>query len=162
MIYRNIPILSTQKSSVFQKNSADGFSLVEVIIAFAVFLIALLGVFTAFTFCVNYNAGNYARAQALTILQREAERLRGARFTPYITDDALTGGVKSPRTVVGEDGRKYVVQTTVDDDPGVSGVQTDLTKKIKEITVTVSPEAPVSAWQTAVPTTTTLRRTRAN
>jgi Tfp pilus assembly protein PilV len=144
------------------KNSASGFSLVEVIIAFAVFLVALLGVFTAFTYCVNYNAGNYSRAQALTVLQREAELLRSAKFTPYVTDDVLKGGKKPAKTVVSADGNRYSVETTVDDDPTVSGIQTDLTKKFKEITITVSLESPTPGWQTAVPAKTILRRVRAN
>jgi Tfp pilus assembly protein PilV len=139
-----------------------GFSLVEAIIAFVILLIALLGVFTAFTYCVNYNAGNYSRAQALTVLEREVEQLRSARFTPYITDAALTGGTKPPKTIVSADGSRYVVQTVVDDDPQTNGVQNDLTQKFKEITITVSLESPTPGWQTAVPAQTILRRVRSN
>lgn len=144
------------------KNGASGFSLVEVVIAFAVFLISLLGVFTAFTYCVSYNAGNYTRAQALTVLQREAEQLRSAKFSPYSTDATLTGGTKTPKIIVSADGNRYSVQTIVDDDPQTAGVQTDFTKKFKEITVTVSLESPTPGWQTAVPARTILRRVRAN
>ncbi len=139
-----------------------GFSLVEAIISFVIFLITLLGVFTAFTFCVKYNAGNYSRAQALTVLEREVEQLRSARFTPYITDAPLTGGTKPPKTVVAADGNRYVVRTVIDDDPLAGGIQSDLTQKFKEITITVSLESPTPGWQTAVPAMTILRRVRAN
>jgi Tfp pilus assembly protein PilV len=145
-----------------QKNGASGFALVEVIIAFAVFFIVMLGVFSAFIYCVSYNAGNYTRAQALTVLQRETEQLRSSKFNPYSTDSALTGGTKPPKLVVSADGNRYSVQTVVDDDPFVSGVQTDATKKFKEITVTVNLENPTPGWQTAVPARTILRRVRAN
>jgi prepilin-type N-terminal cleavage/methylation domain-containing protein len=144
------------------KSGEQGFTLVEVIIAFVVFLIALLGVFSGFAFSINYNAGNYSRAQALTVLQREVEHLRTAKFTPYITDASLTGGTKAPRTVVSADGNRYIIRTIVDDDPFTAGVQTELAKKFKEITITVSLENPTPGWQTAVPVTTVLRRVRAN
>lgn len=144
------------------KSSENGFTLIEVIIAFVVFLIALLGVFSGFAFSINYNAGNYSRAQALTVLQREVEHLRSAKFTPYVTDAALTGGTKVPKIVVSADGNRYIIQTVVDDDPFTAGIQTDLTKKFKEITITVSLESPTPGWQTAIPSTTVLRRVRAN
>lgn len=162
MNYKITPNFIPNLSPLMSKNGASGFSLVEVVIAFAVFLIALLGVFTAFTYCVSYNAGNYTRAQALTVLQREAEHLRSAKFSPYSTDAALTGGTKTPKVIVSADGNRYSVQTIVDDDPQTSGVQTDLTKKFKEITITVSLESPTPGWQTAVPARTILRRVRAN
>jgi len=162
MNYKIFPVVIPNISPLESKNGASGFSLVEVVIAFAVFLIALLGVFTAFIYCISYNAGNYTRAQSLTVLQREAEHLRSAKFSPYVTDTALTGGTKPPKIVVSADGNRYSVQTVVDDDPQTSGVQTDLTKKFKEISITVSLENPTPGWQTAVPSRTILRRVRAN
>lgn len=54
-------------------NDEGGFSLVEVVFAMIILLIVLLGVFITFAYAVNYNAGNSARAQALTILQKEVE-----------------------------------------------------------------------------------------
>ena len=162
MNYNFTPNFLPNLSPSVSKNGVSGFSLVEVVIAFAVFLIVLLGVFTAFTYCVSYNAGNYSRAQALTVLQREAEHLRSAKFSPYSTDAALTGGTKPQKFVVSADGNQYSVQTIIDDDPQTAGVQTDLTKKFKEITITVNLESPTPGWQTAVPARTVLRRVRAN
>lgn len=161
---RKIP--THYKKSVFtafsNKSSEDGFSLVEVIAAMVVLLIALLGVFTVFTYSVNYNAGNNSRAQALSVLQQETELLRSAKFTPFITDDALTGGVKPLKFVASADESRFNVQIVVDDDPFTAGIQTDFTKTLKEITVTVRLESPTPGWQTAVPATTILRRVRAN
>lgn len=42
------------------KSREAGFSLIEVVAAMVVLLIALLGVFTVFTYSVNYNAGDLA------------------------------------------------------------------------------------------------------
>ncbi|HEX8737179.1 MAG TPA: prepilin-type N-terminal cleavage/methylation domain-containing protein [Pyrinomonadaceae bacterium] len=140
----------------------DGFSLIEVIIAMIILLVALLGVFLTFTYAVNYNAGNNSRAQALSILQQEVELLRSAKFTPGVTDAALTGGEKTAKIITAADGSRFRVNITVDDDPFMANVQTDATKTLKEITVRVTSESPTPGWQTAVPATVFLRRVRSN
>lgn len=152
----------TKSLIVPDKIDEKGFSLVEVIIAMVVLLVALLGIFTVFTFCINYNAGNNSRAQALSVLQQETELLRCAKFTPFITDVNITGGEKPPKMVISADGSRFVVNTVVDDDPFTDDIQTDFSKTLKEITVTVKLESPTPGWQTAVPTITVLRRVRAN
>jgi prepilin-type N-terminal cleavage/methylation domain-containing protein len=152
----------SDKKTSSRKNEQGGFSLIEVIIAMVILLIALLGVFLTFTYAVNYNAGNNARSQALTVLQQEVELLRSAKFTPGITDATLIGGQKTPKIVTSADGNRFRVETTVDDDPFTSGVQITTSTTLKEITVTVSPESPTPGWQTAVPATVFFRRVRSN
>ncbi|MGI8639609.1 MAG: type IV pilus modification PilV family protein [Pyrinomonadaceae bacterium] len=148
------------------KNSESGFSLVEVIIALVILLISVLGVFAAFTFATAYNGGNSRRSQALSVFQQEIELLRSAKFTPTIYNDPLlTGGVKTPRTVTSlGDGANYLVETTVDNDPFTSGVQTggDNTTTLKEITITVTPQSVNGSWVLAYKTKVVLRRVRAN
>jgi prepilin-type N-terminal cleavage/methylation domain-containing protein len=139
-----------------------GFSLVEVIIAMIILLVALLGVFLTFTYAVNYNAGNNSRSQALSILQQEVELLRSAKFTPGVTDATLAGGTKTPKIITSADGSRFRVAITVDDDPFASGVQVNTTKTLKEISITVTSESPTPGWQTAIPATVFLRRVRSN
>lgn len=139
-----------------------GFSLLETSAAMVVFLIATLGVYTTFTYSVNYNAGNSTRAMSLAILQEKVEQMRSLKFTPGKTDPELTGGVKTPEILSAVDGNTYRIQTTVDDDPFTSGIQTDSTKTLKEINVTVTLDRPSPGWQTAVPATIILRRVRGN
>lgn len=142
----------------------SGFSLVEVIIALLVFLIVLLGVFGTFVYAINYNAGNNARSQALTVLQQEAELIRSAKFTPTFTDYTdpdLTGGTKTPKSASSEDGNKFRVQVVVDDDPFTDELVNNATT-IKEISITVTLESPTPGWQTAVPATLIMRRVRGN
>lgn len=142
--------------------SESGFSLIEVIIAMIILLVALLGVFLTFTYAVNYNAGNNSRSQALSILQQEVELMRSAKFTPGVTDETLTGGTKTPKIITSADASRFRVAITVDDDPFTTGVQTDATKTLKEISITVTSESPTPGWQTAIPTTVFLRRVRSN
>jgi prepilin-type N-terminal cleavage/methylation domain-containing protein len=146
----NSPITSDQ----------TGFTLMEVIVALVILMIALLGVFYTFSYAVNYNFSNSQRAQALGIVQQEIESMRSARFTPAIIDQSLTGGEKTPKLVTTTDGNVFLVQITVDDDPFTAGLQIDNTKSLKEITVSVTSENPGSVWQTSVPSKAVIRRVR--
>jgi prepilin-type N-terminal cleavage/methylation domain-containing protein len=139
-----------------------GFSLIEVSIAMVIFLIAVLGVFISFAYAVSYNSGNTSRAQALALLQQKVEQMRSARFVPTSTDASLTGGTKAPEIVTSPDGNLFRLNVIVDDDPFTPGVQVDATQKFKEISVTVSLEAPTPGWQSSVPATIILRRVRGN
>ncbi len=139
-----------------------GFTLVEVVIAMLVLMIAIMGVFMSFTYAVNYNAGNSARSDALAIMQQEVETIRAAKFTPAITDSTLTGGTKTPKPVTGSSQNKFRVEIFVDDDPYTNGIQVDSTKTIKEIEVRVTLDSPTPGWQTAVPARVVFQRVRAN
>lgn len=165
-IFKN-RVLGTTGSPNVEKNRCgeEGFSLVELIIALLVFLIVLLGVFVTFVYAVNYNAGNNARSQGLTVLQKQVELIRSGKFTPTKTDDSnpdLTGGIKAWKSTESEDGNKFKYQVIVDDDPFTNGVQVNNATTMKEISVTVTLESPTPGWQTSVPTTVVLRRVRAN
>jgi Tfp pilus assembly protein PilV len=150
-------------SSAFE--GQGGFSLLEACCALVIILIALLGVSFAFTYAINYNAGNASRSQALAVLQQEVEQLRAAKFTPTVTDTVLTGGTKPDRNVVNPDGKTFTVQVAVDNDPFTDLVQNDAAvpnPTLKEIKVTAKLAAPSPGWQTAIPATIILRRVRAN
>src|SRR5437867_3019768 len=66
----------SNRASSFIHSSEAGFSLIEAAVAMVVILVAMLGVFFAFTYAINYNAGNSSRVKVLAILQREVERMR--------------------------------------------------------------------------------------
>ena len=149
-----------------------GFSLLEVMIAFVIVLIAMLGVVQAFTYAIAYNYGNKTRSQALTVMQQEVELLRSKKFTPGFTDTALNGGTWT-RNVTLANGPTFTVEDVVDNDPLTAGVQdntfnctspqgTTIPCSIKEITITVRLSSPTPGWQMAVPARTVLRRTRGN
>lgn len=147
-----------------KKGEEAGFSLVEVIIALVILLIALLGVFVSFTYSVSYNAGNSSRAQALAVLQQEVENLRSAKFTPDFTDPSLEGGEKAARVVTLLNGNKFRIKNIVDNDPSTPTVIDGESVKtsIKQISVTVTLDTPTPGWQTSVPATVILQRVRGN
>jgi prepilin-type N-terminal cleavage/methylation domain-containing protein len=147
-----------------ERSDESGFSLIEVTIAMIILLVALLGVFVTFAYAVNYNAGNSSRAQALTVLQQEVERMRSAKFTSGGTDDLLMGKLKTTRTVTSVDNNRYRIAVTIDNNPSTPAIDTDESLKptLKEITVEVTLDSPTPGWQTAVPATVILRRVKGN
>jgi len=141
-----------------------GLSLFEVVIALVILMVAVMGVFAAFTWSTIYNTGNSKRSQALSVLQTEVETLRSVKFNPppAVIDATLAGGVKADKTVVAVDGTRYLVQTTVDDDPFTAGVQTDAAKTLKEISIIVTRFVSSNTWVTANATSAVYRRVRSN
>ena len=158
IIIKNKPGNSPIKS----RRNESGFSLIEMIIALVVLLVAVLGIFATFTYATIYNGGNSRRSQALSVFQKEIELLRSAKFTPTIMDTSLAGGTKTPKIVTAIDGFSYLVEIKVDDDPFNSGNQTDNTKTLKEITLKVTPQNINGSWVIAFPTSVVFRRVRAN
>jgi prepilin-type N-terminal cleavage/methylation domain-containing protein len=172
----NMNNINTAGNAVFPVKKEKGFSLVEVIIALTILLVSVLGVFAVFTYATVYNSGNSRRSQALSILQQEVELIRSAKFTPTITDNYapttpdngrrdITGGTKAARIVKGIDGASYKVETIVDNDPVLVGVQSEAdtpATKLKEITLVVTPQSRVGSWVVAYPTKVVFRRVRAN
>lgn len=152
-----------RKEKNYQKaENQSGFSLIEAVMAIVILLITLLGVFSVFTYAIVYNTGNNTRSQSLSVLQREIELIRSAKFTPAGTDSSITGGGKAPKHINSGDGSSYRVEVTIDDDPLTAGIQTDGTKSLKEITIIVTPTNKVSGWQTAIATSVIMRRVRGN
>ena len=142
----------------------SGFSLIEVVIALLVLMVTVMGVFAAFTYSTVYNSGNNKRSQALSVMQREVELLRSYKFNPApsVVHPDLAGGVKATKTVTAADNASYSVDVRVDDDPFTPDVQTDATRHLKEITVTVTPMRGTDTWVTASPVTVVFRRVRSN
>jgi len=171
----------SEKSTACESHS--GFTLIEMVIALVILFIAVMGVFAAVTYATKYNRGNSQRSQALSVMQREVELLRSAKFTPTVVsnfttptptcasvDDGsrdITGGDKADQMRCGIDGTQYIVKTKVDDiqfTPGPSPVPS-----LKEITITVTPVSPEgqtkagqTSWVLGNPIRVVFRRVRAN
>ena len=166
-----------------------GFTLIEVVIALVVIMVALLGVVASLTYAITYNAGNKSRAQTLAVMQQEVERYRAAKFNSATTDAYtspaspglcrtdglrdLTGRSASTCRVNSVDNMSFDVTSAVDNDPFTNGIQGEthvctspqgaaVTCALKEITIQVVLAAPSPGWQTAVPARTVLRRVQGN
>jgi prepilin-type N-terminal cleavage/methylation domain-containing protein len=142
----------------------DGFSLLEVVIALVIFLIGVIGVFSALAWASKFNSGNGRRSQALSVMQQQVELMRSAKFSPYVTDAILLGGVKANTIVTSADGSRFNMAVTVDNDPDTAGVQSteSASVELKEITLVITPEASSAAWELGAPARVVLRRSRSN
>ena len=157
------------------KKNEDGLSLVEVVIAMVVMLVAVLAAYGGFVFAVKFNAGNNRRSQALSVLQKEVELIRSAKYTPTVTDNYtpttpddnrrdLVGGTKAARLITGIDGTTYKVETFVDNNPAMAGVQSanEDTSTLKEITIIVTPQSVGGNWIIGYPVKAVFSRVRSN
>lgn len=163
--------------------------MIEVVISLVVIMIALLGVFSALTYAITYNAGNKSRSQTLAVMQQEVERYRAAKFNTSTTDSyaspadpqpCRTDGLRDLRgrpastcRVTSIDNSQFEVTSSVDNAPMITGVQDEtyvclspqganVACAIKEITIEVKLAAPSPGWQTAIPVRTVLRRVQGN
>jgi type II secretory pathway pseudopilin PulG len=154
---------------------AGGFTIIEVILAGSIMIILCVGTLTVYAFAVKINMGNSIRTQAQSVLQKEIEAYRSAKFVPNFTDQILlaannpqTSTVDSlagdPRNV------KFDVTVNIDNDPYTAGVQTSETNGggspylFKEITISVVPhDAGLrQGWLSNLDATVTFQRVRAN
>ncbi len=112
-----------------------GFTLVEVIVALSMMLVAGLGVASVFVYAVRNNTGAGERALAMAVAQQRVERLRSASFDL----------VASENTTVESAGRSYNVVTTVTvlDTDANDGKDT-----LKDIVVQVTPTNSHETWAT--------------
>src|SRR5688572_17421353 len=73
--------MTSTRSSQFETTKREsGFTLIEAVIALVILMIVVTGVFAAFTYAATLNTGNSRRSQALSVLQKEVELLRSAKF----------------------------------------------------------------------------------
>jgi prepilin-type N-terminal cleavage/methylation domain-containing protein len=142
-----------------------GFTLIEMVIALIILFIACMGVFATFAYATKFNRGNSQRSQGLSVLQREVELLRSAKFTPTTVSDTtihqhtgpacatappadsgsrdIRGGDKEVEYRCGIDNNVYAVYTSIDDDPTTPAIDTDSVSiyhpTMKQITIKVIP-----------------------
>ena len=172
--------ITTARSFKFETTKREsGFTIIEAVIALVILMVVVTGVFAAFTYAATLNTGNSRRSQALSVLQKEVELLRSAKFvhqgsggadsyTPTDCSDPrrnLIGTADGvPRTMhcPAIDGMTYTIETEIDDDPFTDGQQIDATMHLKEIRVTVTQPAREGSWETAYVTRAIFRRVRSN
>lgn len=110
-----------------------GFTLMEVVVALSMMLVAGLGVASAFLYSTSNNTGAAERALAMAVAQQRHERLRSLKFEE-IVDEVTT---------VQSAGRTYEVETvvTVDNTDADDGKDT-----LKTISIEVTPTNKHEKW----------------
>jgi Tfp pilus assembly protein PilV len=117
-------------------NGEGGFTLLETSIAMVVMMVGALACASLFVFSVNNNVGGTERALSMAVAQQQLEQIRSVTYE----DSTLNAGTTN--LTVNTGGRTYNVQRVVADD-----LNTDNSaKKLKRITVTVTPQAAGPNW----------------
>jgi Tfp pilus assembly protein PilV len=117
-------------------NGEGGFTLIETSIAMVVMMVAALACSSLFVFSIQNNVGGSERALSMAVAQQQLEQIRSVTYE----DSTLNAGTTN--VTVNTGGRTYNVQRVVADD-----LNTDNTaKKLKRVTITVTPQAAGPNW----------------
>jgi len=120
-----------------KKKNERGFSLIEVMIAFVVMMVASLAVGAVFFYSVQNNVGGSERALAMGVAQQQLEQLRSVSFN----DSSLVAGTTTFNNIQTGQNQFYVVRTVVDETNA-----NNTAKLLKRITITVTPQSAGGNW----------------
>jgi Tfp pilus assembly protein PilV len=128
--------MKTQTPKTKAANGEGGFTLIETSIAMVVMMVAALACSSLFVFSVNNNVGGSERALAMAVAQQQLEQIRSVDYD----DSTLSAGTTNLSVNTG--GRTYNVQRVVADQTNSDNTA----KRLKRITVTVTPQAAGPNW----------------
>jgi Tfp pilus assembly protein PilV len=126
----------TKQTARNDKQGERGFTLIETSISMLVMMIAGLAVSSLFVFSLQNNVGGGDRALAMAVGQQQLEQLRSVAYE----DISLTVGSTTSTLSNGE--RGYTVVKTVAEELN----DDNSSKKLKKITIVVTPTDGAPVW----------------
>ena len=117
-------------------NGEGGFTLIETSIAMVVMMVAALACSSLFVFSIQNNVGGSERALSMAVAQQQLEQLRSVDYGDSTLNDLTTN------FSVTTGGRTYNVQREVVTEKNSNNTS----KKLKRITITVTPQAAGPNW----------------
>ena len=121
-----------------QKKNEQGFTLIETSIALVVMMVVALSMSSLFMYSFQNNVGGNDRALAMAVAQRQVEQLRSVGF-----DDATLAAGTTTLPTITVANRDYRVVRTITDETNSNGTL----KKLKKISISVTPTTGVKSWQ---------------
>jgi Tfp pilus assembly protein PilV len=125
-----------KKTARNEKQDERGFTLIETSISMVVMMIAGLAVSSLFVFSLQNNVGGGDRALAMAVGQQQLEQLRSVAYE----DTTLAVGTTNSTVSNGE--RGYTVVKTIAEELN----DDNSSKKLKKITIVVTPTLGAPAW----------------
>jgi len=113
-----------------------GFTLIETSIAMVVMMVAALACSSLFVFSIQNNVGGSERALSMAVAQQQLEQLRSVEYEDSTLNDLTTN------FSVTTGGRTYNVQRQVVTEKNFNNIS----KELKKIIVTVTPQAAGPNW----------------
>lgn len=157
------------------RSSERGFTVIEVILAGSIMIILCVGTLSVYSYAVKINLGNNVRSQAQSVLQKQIELYRSAKFVPNHTDNILLAAnnpqVSTVDSLPGDPRNiKFDVTVNIDNTPYAAGLPTAEIDGggnpylFKEITIGVVPHEPGlrQGWLANIGATVTFQRVRSN
>lgn len=114
----------------------SGFTLVETTIAMVVMMVGALACTSLFVYSIQNNVGGSERALSMAVAQQQLEQIRSTTYE----DASLTAGTTN--LTVNSGGRSYNVQRVVANETNSDNTA----KRLKRITITVTPGAAGPNW----------------
>lgn len=121
-----------------QMKNEQGFTLIETSIALVVMMVVALSMSSLFMYSFQNNVGGNDRALAMAVAQRQVEQLRSVGF-----DDATLAAGTTTLPTITVANRDYRVVRTITDETNSNGTL----KKLKKISISVTPTTGVKSWQ---------------
>jgi Tfp pilus assembly protein PilV len=145
-----------------QRNSQQGFTLLEAAIAMVILMIVGLGIASLFTYAIRANGSADDRELSMAVAQKRLEWLRTIPFTTQTRHVAYSypdGGLEATSTsgvseTVTNAGRSYTVRTVIQNLSVVPAGLPDAGEPTsKSIQVSVTPAGAATAFETVTITT---------
>lgn len=129
--------MKTHTLKIKTDKGQQGFTLIETSIAMIVMMVSALACSSLFIFSMQNNVGGSERALAMAVAQQQLEEIRSVTFE----DPTLAVGTTNSTATIGQ--RNYAVQKVVADEinPGDASP-----KKLRKITITVTPQTAGPNW----------------
>ena len=121
-----------------QNKNEQGFTLIETSIALVVMMVVALSMSSLFMYSFQNNVGGNDRALAMAVAQRQVEQLRSVGF-----DDATLAAGTTTLPTITVANRNYRVVRTITEETNSNGTL----KKLKKISISVTPTTGVKSWQ---------------
>jgi Tfp pilus assembly protein PilV len=143
----------TNKSARNGKAQGErGFTLIETCISMVVMMIAGLAVSSLFVFSLQNNVGGGERALAMAVAQQQLEQLRS------VTYEDATLNVGTTTSIVRSGERGYSVSRTISEELN----DDNSSKKLRKITIVVTPTDGAPVWTRSPVTLVSLRSSLAS
>ena len=128
--------MKTKNTKNEKVESQRGFTLIETTIASLVMMVGALACSSLFVFSIQNNVGGGERALAMAVAQQQLEQIRSVNY------DDITLNIGTTTSTLRSGERNYTVERAVANENNLDNTP----KRLKRITITVTPQTAGPNW----------------